>query len=57
MTTLVRVRKTMLEALLALALNATLGGVLFAATHQTWLLPSQANCLNLLVVIPRRQTI
>jgi hypothetical protein len=56
MTTLVRVRKTMLEALLALALNATLGGVLFA-THQTWSLPSQANCLNLLVVIPRRQTI
>jgi hypothetical protein len=42
MTTLVRVRKTMLEALLALVLNAMLGGILFA-THQTWLLPSQAN--------------
>jgi Type II CAAX prenyl endopeptidase Rce1-like len=42
MTTLVRVRKTMLEALLALVLNAILGGILFA-THQTWLLPSQAN--------------
>jgi Type II CAAX prenyl endopeptidase Rce1-like len=42
MTTFVRVRKTMLEALLALVLNAILGGILFA-THQTWLLPSQAN--------------
>jgi Type II CAAX prenyl endopeptidase Rce1-like len=42
MTTFVRVRKTMLEALLALVLNAMLGGILFA-THQTWLLPSQAN--------------
>ena len=42
MTTIVRVRKTMLEALLALVLNAILGGILFA-THQTWLLPSQAN--------------
>jgi Type II CAAX prenyl endopeptidase Rce1-like len=42
MTTLVRVRKTMLEALLALVLNAILGGILFA-THQTWLLPSQTN--------------
>jgi hypothetical protein len=42
MTTFVRVRKTMLEALLALALNAILGGILFV-THQTWLLPSQAN--------------
>jgi Type II CAAX prenyl endopeptidase Rce1-like len=42
MTTFVRVRKTMLEALLALVLNAMLGGILFA-TQQTWLLPSQAN--------------
>jgi Type II CAAX prenyl endopeptidase Rce1-like len=42
MRTFVRVRKTMLEALLALVLNAMLGGILFA-THQTWLLPSQAN--------------
>jgi hypothetical protein len=42
MTTLVRMRKTMLEALLALVLNAMLGGILFA-TQQTWLLPSQAN--------------
>ena len=42
MTMLVRMRKTMLEALLALVLNAILGGILFA-THQTWLLPSQAN--------------
>lgn len=32
----------MLEALLALFLNAILGGILFA-TQQTWLLPSQAN--------------
>ena len=38
----VRVRKTMLEALLVLVLNAMLGGTLFA-TQQTWLLPSQAN--------------
>jgi Type II CAAX prenyl endopeptidase Rce1-like len=42
MTTFVQVRKTMLEALLALVLNAMLGGILFA-TQQTWLLPSQAN--------------